>query len=84
MKNGIIARARPNWCLRNSDIVAIYKEAARQRSLGFSVEVDHIVPLVSSIVCGLHVPWNLQIIPIKEHKPKSNTCWPGHPFEIVE
>lgn len=64
-------RATPVWIDREA-IKAIYTDAFIRRRFGEDVEVDHIVPLVSEKECGLHVPWNLQIIDAHENRTKSN------------
>ena len=77
-------RAWPNWCTSHPGFIEIYREAKRQRRLGRDVHVDHIVPICSLIVCGLHVPWNLKVIPAKPNMAKSNRYWPGCPHETVD
>ena len=44
--------------------------------------VDHIVPLKSKLVCGLHVEHNLQVIPGVANIRKGNRFWPDMPGEV--
>jgi hypothetical protein len=48
----------------------------RSRLFGTKYAVDHIVPLVSEKVCGLHNAYNLSVITLSENVRKSNRFWP--------
>lgn len=68
-------KASPKWMTADNkkEIESFYKEAKQKTSLLNVIhEVDHIVPIRSSKVCGLHVPWNLQVIPREQNRAKSN------------
>lgn len=61
--------AVPKWLTDQhwSDIRCLYTEAKSQ-----GMHVDHIIPLQGKTVCGLHVPWNLQLLPPLENIKKGN------------
>jgi hypothetical protein len=73
-----IKSSQPAWANREA-IARVYKTAAEMRKSGSDVHVDHIVPLRSKFVCGLHVPANLQIIDCRENVIKNNRLWPDMP-----
>lgn len=68
----------PPWLSpeHQAQIRKIYRRAALMRAAGNNVHVDHIIPLVGKLVSGLHVPWNLAIIPAKDNQRKSNQFFP--------
>ena len=67
--------ATPAWLtyLQKQEMKQLYL-IARQltQTTGVRYVVDHIVPLRSDVVCGLHVPWNLRVITQDENLQKSN------------
>lgn len=57
----------------HKEIMKIYLECKKVTEItGNLHEVDHIIPLAGKNISGLHVPWNLQILPHKENRKKSN------------
>jgi len=67
--------ASPAWLTKEqeADIKAMYNLAKKFEKLcNISYHVDHIVPLAGKDVCGLHVPWNLQLLPASINIAKSN------------
>lgn len=69
-------QATPPWLTEKQlhDITVIYTACAKvSERTGKPHHVDHVVPLQGENICGLHVPWNLAIIPAKMNLSKSNT-----------
>ena len=69
-------QATPDWltAAQLEEMVDIYKQAKELEQIFFNrkFHVDHIVPLQGKDVCGLHVPWNLQILTAEENIKKGN------------
>lgn len=68
-------KASPPW-LTDGDMLEIqsfYNEAQRRfEATNLRHDVDHIVPLSHPLVCGLHVPWNLQVLTSTQNRAKRN------------
>ena len=83
-------RATPKWLTEKhyEQMVKIYERAAKATELcGEPHQVDHLIPLQGKGVCGLHVPWNLHIIPAFANRWKHNKYksewkhWPLNHFQ---
>ena len=67
--------ATPKWLtdVHKMEIRLKYRLAIElSRLTGERHAVDHIVPLHGDTVCGLHVPWNLQVLTQKDNLLKYN------------
>jgi hypothetical protein len=67
--------AAPPWLTRKHyrEMAVFYREAQRlTKATGIQHHVDHIHPLRGRVSCGLHVPWNLQVLPARDNCSKNN------------
>jgi 5-methylcytosine-specific restriction endonuclease McrA len=68
-------QASPLWLSEDDKwlLKEIYEVASlRSKLTKVNWHVDHIVPLKHDSVCGLHVPWNLQVITAAQNISKHN------------
>lgn len=75
-KKAVLANATPAWA--DGDAIKSFYDLAHfmSQSTGTEYEVDHIIPLISKRVCGLHVEANLRVITGTENRVKGNRWWP--------
>ena len=65
----------PPWLNQayRAEIEGVYHFAKiMERITGQKYHVDHVEPLQGKDVSGLHVPWNLQVLPARDNAAKGN------------
>ena len=67
--------ATPTWADQEA-VKGMYQLASIFNQTGIVLHVDHIVPLQSDLVCGLHCESNLQLLPASDNQSKGNRHWP--------
>lgn len=65
----VVDRQTPTWANTNAT-KAVYAVAAAWRLAGEDVHVDHIIPLRAELASGLHVHYNLTIVPARVNLSK--------------
>ena len=64
-----VTQAKPQWL---NEFEELWLEEIYDLAIKTCKQVDHIIPITNKIVCGLHVPWNLQLLSSKENQQKHN------------
>lgn len=68
--------AVPPWA-NQAEIRRFYVLAHKlTKETGIKANVDHVVPLQSPLVCGLHCAANLSVLTAAHNKSKGNLWWP--------
>lgn len=76
-RNVAIALAYCDWS-DLEEVIRMYRAAAIMTELtGRMYTVDHVVPLLHELVCGLHTHTNMEVISLPENEIKGNRFWPG-------
>lgn len=79
-RRALAKQATPSW----AHVVAMREMYAfaqiKTRLTGVEWQVDHIVPLRSKLVCGLHTHANLRVVPKHHNLSKGNRYWPDMPL----
>lgn len=77
-------RAKPQW-VKWAEVNCFWDESMRMTAkTGVQHSVDHVVPLIHPLVCGLHAPANLEVKPLADNIRKSNNWWPDMWGEQIE
>lgn len=75
-RKAYVKLATPKWLTKEQkkDMKAMYDLRSKYETLfGVKYHVDHIVPLRGDAVCGLNVPWNLQLLEANVNMAKRNS-----------
>ena len=75
-RRAVKLQATPLWF--DQDAISEFYTIAKMYQVytGSEYHVDHIVPLNSDVVCGLHCDSNLQVLPASDNLSKGNRHWP--------
>jgi hypothetical protein len=75
-------QATPKWADLGKIVIEYELADWCTKMTGNKYHVDHIVPLKSKIVCGLHNEFNLRVILAKDNIIKGNRHWPDMPVGV--
>ena len=80
VRHRVVKQHTPPWVERKDfDMLRTYR-AMLIVLTGEPYDMDHIVPLNHPLVCGLHCPANIQILPSRLNRLKGNRHWPDMPM----